>query len=160
MNKTLLTIAVLGLLTLLTSAYYSAPADSRIGYKAPSLVLDGNNGLSPLQQHLGENVLLTFWTSSDADSRLDNMRYDRISRDDAMHFIHVSVNLDRSASVFNSVVTIDDLNRSTQLTSSLDEQEGIINRWRLDDGFHSFLIDRQGTIEAVDPDVKTLAALK
>jgi hypothetical protein len=52
------------------------------------------------------------------------------------------------------------LNRSTQLTSSLDEQEGIINRWRLDDGFHSFLIDRQGTIVAVDPDVKTLAALK
>lgn len=160
MNKTFLTIAVLGLLTLLTSAYYSTPADSRIGYKAPSLILDKNNGLSPLQQHFGENILLTFWTSSDADSRLDNMRYDRISRNDAMQFIHVSVNLDRSASVLNSIVAIDDLNRSTQLGTSLDEQDGIIKRWRLDDGFHSFLLDREGTIIAVDPDVKTLAALK
>ena len=60
MNKILLTIAMVGLLTLFTSAYYSAPADSRIGYKAPSLVLDNNNGLSPLRQHRGEYILLTF----------------------------------------------------------------------------------------------------
>ena len=64
MNKTLLAIATVGMLTLFTSAYYSAPADSRIGYKAPSLVLGNNNGLSPLQQHRGENILLTFWSSA------------------------------------------------------------------------------------------------
>ena len=105
MNKTLLTIAVLGLLTLFTSAYYSAPADSRIGYKAPALVLgDSNNGLSPLQQHRGSNVLLTFWSSADAQSRLDNMRYDRLSRDAGERYTHVSVNMDRSISVFNNVI--------------------------------------------------------
>lgn len=160
MNKTLLTIAVLGLLTLFTSAYYSTPADSRIGCKAPSLALGNNNGLSPLQQHYGENILLTFWTSSDANSRLENMRYDRISRDDAMQFIHVSVNLDRSVSVFNSIVTIDDLNRSAQISTSLDVQDDIIKRWRLQDGYHSFLLDRQGTIIAVDPNEKMLEELK
>lgn len=160
MNKTFLTIAVLALLTLFTSAYYSAPADSRIGYKAPSLALGNNNGLSPLQQHYGENILLTFWASSDADSRLDNMRYDRISRNQDMSFTHISVNMDRSESVFDCIVALDDLNRSSQFNATVDAQDEIIKRWRLDDGYHSFLIDAKGKIIAVDPDAKSLSALK
>lgn len=159
MNKTLLTIAVIGLLMLLTSAYYTTPADGRIGYKAPSLVLDSNNGLSPLLQHRGENILLTFWSSADADSRLDNMRYDRCSRQPGASFVHVSVNLDRSVSVFDAVVRIDDLNRSSQFSTSIDDQTDIIRAWRLDDGMHSFLLDPQGLIVAIDPDAVTLSRL-
>lgn len=160
MNKTLLTIAIALLLTLFSSAYYSAPADSRIGYKAPSLVLGNNNDLSPLQQHRGEKVLLTFWSSADATSRLDNMRYDRLSRQEGAAFIHVSVNLDRSESVFNSVVDIDNLDRSAHFSTSVAAQESIVKSWRLDEGYHSFLIDEQGKITAVDPDDTMLARLK
>ena len=160
MNKTLLTIAVLGLLTLLTSAYYSAPADSRIGYKAPSLVLgDDNNDLSPLQQHQGDVILLTFWTSADAQSRLDDKNYDRLARQDGARYTHVSVNLDRSVSVFNTIVALDNLDRSTHYCASLDVQESLIKNWRLDEGYHSFLLDVNGVILAVDPDAKTLASL-
>lgn len=159
MNKTLLTIVVAGLLVLLTSAYYSAPSDSRIGYKAPALVLGNNNGLSPLQQHRGENVLLTFWSSVDVKSRLENMRYDRLSRQDNADFVHVSVNLDRNESVFNSIVVLDNLDRSAQFCASLDAQGAIIQSWRLDDGCHSFLLDGQGKIIAIDPDEQTLARL-
>lgn len=160
MNKTLLTIAIVLLLTLFSSAYYSAPADSRIGYKAPSLVLGNNNDLSPLQQHRGEKVLLTFWSSADATSRLENMRYDRLSRQEGAAFIHVSVNLDRSESVFNSVVDIDNLDRSAHFSTSVAAQESIVKSWRLDEGYHSFLIDEQGKITAVDPDGTMLARLK
>ena len=160
MNKTLLTIASVLLLTLFSSAYYSAPADSRIGYKAPSLVLGNNNDLSPLQQHRGEKVLLTFWSSADATSRLENMRYDRLSRQEGAAFIHVLVNLDRSESVFNSVVDIDNLDRSAHFSTSVAAQESIVKSWRLDEGYHSFLIDEQGKITAVDPDGTMLARLK
>lgn len=161
MNKTLLTIAVLGLLTLFTSAYYSAPADSRIGYKAPALVLgDSNNGLSPLQQHRGSNVLLTFWSSADAQSRLDNMRYDRLSRDAGERYTHVSVNMDRSMSVFNNVIALDNLDRSAQFFSSLETQDEIIKNWRLEEAYHTFLLDASGMIIAIDPDEKTLAQLQ
>lgn len=161
MNKTLLTIAVLGLLTLFTSAYYSAPADSRIGYKAPSLVLgNDNNGLSPLQQWRGEKVLLTFWTSADAESRLNDMRYDRLSRGEEKGYVHVSVNLDPSVSVFNTIVALDNLDRSTHFTASPEMQEPIIRNWRLEEGFHSFLLDKDGKILAIDPDEQTLARLK
>ena len=148
------------MLTLFTSAYYSAPADSRIGYKAPALVLgDKNNDLSPLQQQRGENVLLTFWASDDAESRLNNLRYDRLLRDMDNALVHVSVNLDRSESVFNAIVAIDDLDRSTQFYSSADVQDSIIKSWRLEESYHSFLLDAGGKIIAVDPDERTLARL-
>jgi len=161
MNKTLLTIATLGLLILFTSAYYTAPADSRIGYKAPSLALgNSNNGLSPLQQHRGSNVLLTFWSSADPQSRLDNMHYDRLSRDAQDRYTHVSVNMDRSVNVFNSAIVLDDLDRSAQFFSSVEAQEDIVKSWRLDDGYHSFLLDAQGVIIAVDPDEKTLSQIR
>lgn len=150
----------MGLLILFTSAYYSAPADSRIGYKAPSLALgNSNNGLSPLQQHRGSNVLLTFWSSADPQSRLDNMHYDRLSRDAQDRYTHVSVNMDRSVNVFNSAIVLDDLDRSAQFFSSVEAQEDIVKSWRLDDGYHSFLLDAQGVIIAVDPDEKTLSQL-
>ena len=148
MNKTLLTIAVLGLLTLFTSAYYSAPADSRIGYRAPALVLGDSN------------VLLTFWSSADAQSRLDNMRYDRLSRDAGAHYTHVSVNMDRSKSVFDNVIVLDNLDRSAQFFSSLETQDEIIKNWRLNEAYHSFLLDANGVIIAVDPDEKMLAQLR
>ena len=160
MNKTLLTIAILGLLTLFSSAYYSAPADSRIGYKAPGLVLDNNNGLSPLQQHMGENVLLTFWSSADVESRWINKHYDSLSRVDGAGFVHVSVNMDRSEGVFDAEVAIDNLNHSTQFSTSQEAQEKIIKSWRLDEGYHSFLMDANGKIVAVDPDEQMLASLK
>ena len=160
MNKTLLTIAILGLLTLFTSAYYSAPADSRIGYKAPSLNLGkGNNGLSPLQQHMGDNVLLTFWSSADAESRLENMRYDRLSRDGQGNYVRVSVNMDRSESVFNAILEVDDLDRSTHFHPSSEVQESIVKSWRLEDGFHSFLLDDEGRIIAIDPNSMQLFSL-
>ena len=160
MNKTLLTLAIIGLLTLFSSAYYSTPADGRIGYKAPTLTLGNNNGLSPLLQHRGENILLTFWSSDDPQSRLNNLRYDRMSRADGTHYTHVSVNMDRSESVFSSIVALDNLDRSTQFTTSVDAQGTIIKSWRLEEGHHSFLLDRQGKIIAIDPDAATLKQLR
>ena len=163
MNKTLLVIAIMGLLTLFTSAYYTAPADGRIGHKAPTLMLgniDNNNDLSPLKQHMGENILLSFWSSDDAGSRLENMRYDRLSRLDGMHFVHVSVNLDRSVSVFNSIVALDGLDRSAHYCASSDARQGIVKSWRLNEGYHTFLIDANGEITAIDPDEQMLRQVR
>ena len=153
-------IAVLGLLILFSSAYYSAPADSRIGYKAPALVLGNSNGLSPLQQHRGENVLLTFWSSDDAGSRLQNLHYDRLARAQRGHYIHVSVNMDRSSSVFNGIVVLDNLDRSAQYSATPECHAEISKSWRLDEGYHSFLLDAEGKIIAVDPDEAMLADLR
>ncbi len=105
-------------------------------------------------------MLLTFWSSDDAPSRLANQHYDRLSRADGVHYTHVSVNMDRSKAVFNSIVAIDSLNRSAQYNSTADAQSNITKSWRLDDGYHSFLLDTDGKIIAIDPDEKTLAHLR
>lgn len=161
MNRTIVILAVLGLLTLFTSAYYSAPADSRIGYKAPALVLgDKNNDLSPLLQHKGERILLSFWSSDAPESRLINMDYDRIVRGMNLSIAHVSVNVDRSENVFNSIVALDNLDRSAQFHASPEVRETILKSWRLEDGYHSFLLDAHGRILAIDPDRHQLSTLK
>ena len=161
MRLTCAFVVVVGMLTLFSSAYYSAPDDSRIGHKAPALVLgNDDNGLSPLLQHRGENVLVSFWTSADAQSRINNLKYDRLSKRDGASFVHVSVNMDRSYSVFNSIVAVDNLDRSSQFATSNEVQQRLFNNWRLDEGYHSFLLDRGGKIVALDPDEKTLATIK
>lgn len=88
------------------------------------------------------------------------MQYDRMSRQPGAAYNHVSVNLDRSASVFNGIVEVDDLNRSAQFSTSVEAQDAIIKSWRLNEGFHSFLLDVDGTIVAVDPDAALLASVK
>lgn len=57
------------------------------------------------------------------------------------------------------MVALDDLDRSTHYTTSIEAQETVIKGWRLDEGFHSFLLDGEGKIIAVDPDEKTLSRL-
>ena len=84
------------------------------------------------------------------------MRYDRMSRGDGIDYTHVSVNLDRSESVFNQIVAIDNLDRSAQFTTAEDMQDDIIKSWRLEDGYHSLLIDPNGVIIAIDPTPETL----
>ena len=82
-----------------------------------------------------------------------------MSRNSGVHYTHVSVNMDRSMSVFNSVIELDELDRSAQFFSSTDAQSSIIKGWRLEEGYHSFLLDKDGIIIAIDPDEKTLAQL-
>lgn len=88
------------------------------------------------------------------------MHYDRLSRDAQDRYTHVSVNMDRSVNVFNSAIVLDDLDRSAQFFSSVEAQEEIVKSWRLEDGYHSFLLDGQGMIIAVDPDEKTLSQIR
>jgi len=160
MNKILLTVATFGLLTLFTSAYYSAPADSRTGYSAPALYLDNADGVSPLRQHHGEKVLLTFWSSVDATSRLNNMHYDRLARQAGDRYTHIAINMDRSQGVFDAIVAVDNLNRTAQYNADATQRDQIVKAWRLEDGYHSFLIDGSGKIMAIDPDETLLASIK
>jgi hypothetical protein len=67
--------------------------------------------------------------------------------------------MDRSMSVFNNIIVLDELDRSAQFYSSTDAQYDIIKGWRLEEGYHSFLLDKEGVIIAIDPDEKTLAQL-
>ena len=68
--------------------------------------------------------------------------------------------MDRSVNVFNIILKLDNLDHSAQFSTSLGAQEKIIKNWRLEEGFHSFLLDGQGSIIAVDPNEQDLASIK
>jgi hypothetical protein len=68
--------------------------------------------------------------------------------------------MDRSVNVFNSIVALDGLDRSAHYCASSDAQEAIIKSWRLDEGYHTFLIDASGEITAVDPDEQMLRSVR
>lgn len=58
MSKSLFTIATLAILLVFTSAYYTTPADGRVGYQAPSLTVDNQAGSISLSQLRGKYVVV------------------------------------------------------------------------------------------------------
>lgn len=133
------------------------------GYKAPYFeVSAGEGGFSRnLADLRGSYVLLNFWAAKDAPSRLQTMEYTRslskITSEE--RFCFLSVNFDRSERLFREIVRRDNLNAETQFHAQGEEASKIIDAYRLDNGFQSFLIDPQGKIVATNPDPETVARI-
>ena len=157
MKKALFTLVTLAGLLVFTSARYDEPADSRVGHHAPQLPMTNAHGTMSLQQYRGQQyVILTFWTSSEPESRIANMRYDRAaSRSERV--AHMSVNLDRSEQLMEQLVKVDRLSKLSQFHCADDSRDQMVAKWRLDEqGPMSFLIDLEGNIVAVNPTVEQL----
>ena len=80
MTKSLFALATLAILLVFTSAYYTTPADGRVGYQAPSLTMTTSDGTQSLSQLRGSYVVVTFWSSVHPESRIDNMQQARLAR--------------------------------------------------------------------------------
>ena len=66
MKKTVFTIALMALLLISTSAYNQEDQGIRKGDNAPSLVIENAEQSFDLAKMKGSYVLLTFWSSTDA----------------------------------------------------------------------------------------------
>lgn len=155
MTKSLFTLATLAILLVFTSAYYTTPADGRVGYLAPSLTVTTAEGTQSLSQLRGNYVVVTFWSSIQPESRIDNMQQARAARLNGMK--HVSVNMDESDAMYAQLVTIDRLNSALQWHCDSASQEKVRRIWRQESGFCSFLIDPEGRIVKKDPTPEDLA---
>lgn len=153
MRKSLLTIVTSAFfLFLTTSAYNPSTAAARSGYRAPYLGVTAASNTS----HNGKYVLVTFWSTSNPDSRISNRRYDRACCDIG-NIRHISVNLDRSSGVGDLACRIDSLNPNNQFHCDSAQSQHVVRDWSLDrNGYQSFLIDPHGKIVAVNPAVQTL----
>lgn len=147
----MLKFAPLGILCLLTSASYQAPADSRVGQSAPYLKLTSGEFSTTLDALKGDYVLLSFWDSADPQSRINNMQNDRAATENGK-YIHVSVNLDESRGVWEQMVITDGLTPFYQFHVEAGNRDEVASVWRLQEGCHSYLIDPQGQIIAIDPE--------
>jgi hypothetical protein len=105
----------------------------------------------------GKYVLLTFWSSADAESRISNLTYDKIAKTYKGSLEYVAVNYDHSPRVYGEIKKIDDLRQSSQFRDNKGSSSSIYTDYRLAQGFNSYLIDRNGTIIAINPTSQQLA---
>ena len=159
MKKTLLAVAAIAMLLVFSSAYNAKVIDSRVGYQAPNFTVSNADTTVSLQDLKGDYVLLTFWSSADAQSRISNMHYDRIAGASS-NLQHIAVNYDRSALVFGEVSKIDNLQNGSQFFDAEGHESQLHKTYRISSmGYRTLLIDPNGEIISENPSDSELAQL-
>lgn len=159
MKKSLIKIVSLGLFFIFASAYTSNPNSNRIGFIAPNFEISNSDTAVSLQHMKGKYVLLTFWSSDDAQSRIANIQYDRATGgQDEVNY--VAINYDRSVGVYSEIVKNDGLRTSSQFHDLGGKESKLFDTYQLDRGLKSYLLDPQGKIVAENPTLQQIKSLK
>lgn len=160
MKKLVFLMVTCVLVLISTSASSNVSSDSRIGTRAANFTIGNDDNVVTLNQFRGKMVLLTFWSSADAVARLDNMRYNRLTRQNDK-LVQLAVNFDRSRALFEEVVYADSLDTSSQFFCELQDRKPFEQKWGTSEQFNTYLIDSRGVVIAVNPsDKELLKAIK
>jgi len=161
MKQTLLSIVLLLFVIFVTSGYNRDNAGLGIGEFAPALSAKTNEKSISLESMRGEYVLVTFWSSSDAESRIQANVYDAWANVNAGDgWRAVGVNFDSEPALFEEIARRDNLDTRSQINVQGDEARKIRKDFRLDNGFGSMLIGPDGRIIAVNPSTSDLDKLR
>ena len=108
----------------------------------------------------GKYVLLSFWASYDAQSRMQNA-----SLSNALHSTSpnnnvemVSVSFDEYQSIFEETIRKDQIVTPTCFVETKGESSGIFKKYRLGRGFTNYLLDDNGVIIAKNISAADLSA--
>ena len=157
MKKTVLTVVFFAMLLSLFTASTNLAVDGSKGSTAPVFKFENSVTVMSIDKMKGEWVLLQFWASTDAQSRIDVNRYASIESSlntgqDKSQFRFIGVNLDNSEVLFKEISRRDGLSRNTQFYAEGNRANRIKSAYHLDrDGFSAFLIDPNGKIVAKNP---------
>ena len=155
MKKTLIHVVSIVLFLFLLVAASSNPTGVEVGSQAPNIEISNANSKMSLQQARGKYVIVTFWSSVDAQSRLANRAHDRAAKANS-HLQHLAVNFDKSKSVWSEILKLDELSSNSQFYGVGKTGDSLLESWKQEDGFTSYLIDPQGVIVAVNPSEEML----
>lgn len=112
------------------------------------------------QNQLGRYTLLCFWAAYDAESRARNAALsNKVNNLDPEKIVMYSVSLDKSRSIFEETLRIDNLSQSNQFRGGSDSKSELHKAYKLNRGLNTYLIDDSGTIVAVNVRPKQLAEL-
>lgn len=128
--------------------------------KAPTLLSVGNDFTSlKIADLKGKYVLVNFWDSRNAVSRIATAEYDKWSRDHSSpRFSLVQVNTDPDTSLWQEIVAHDSFDPTTQFHLSSAEAKGAQD-FRPVDGHVSYLISPEGKVIARNPSIESLTRL-
>ena len=128
-----------------------------IGDKAPTFKICGEGQNVDLKKLKGKYVLLSFWASYDANSRMQNAALSNaVSKNNKVEM--VSISFDSYQSVFKEAIRIDRIATKNCFVELDAENSGIYQTYRLHKGFKNYLLDENGIIIGKDINVKELSS--
>ena len=116
--------------------------------------------LAELSDMKGKYVLLSFWASYDAHSRMQNASLSNVLRSASRNenVDMVSVSFDEYQSIFKETVRKDQIVTPTCFVETKGESSGLFKKYRLGRGFTNYLLDENGVIIAKNISAAELSA--
>ena len=134
-----------------------------VGDVAPDFTIESTSDVQhnfDLTDLKGKYVLLSFWASYDAHSRMQNASLSNVlrsaSRNENVEM--VSVSFDEYQSVFKETVRKDQIVTPTCFVETKGESSGLFKKYRLGRGFTNYLLDENGVIIAKNISAAELSA--
>ena len=106
----------------------------------------------------GKYVLLSFWASYDAQSRMQNASLSNALRSTSQDVEMVSVSFDEYQSIFEETIRKDQIVTPTCFVETKGESSGLFKKYRLNRGFTNYLLDGNGVIIAKNISAAELSA--
>ena len=118
-----------------------------IGDKAPEFKICGEKQLINLKDLKGKYVLLSFWASYDAQSRMQNATLNSAVKKSG-NVEMVSVSFDEYKSVFTETIKQDQISTTKCFVELSGQESELYKTYRLKKGFKNYLLDENGVIIA------------
>ena len=132
------------------------------GDVAPDFKIESTSEEQPafkLANMKGRYVLLSFWASYDAQSRMQNASLSNALRSTARNNVKmVSVSFDEYQSIFEETIRKDQIVTPTCFVETKGEYSGLFKKYRLGRGFTNYLLDDNGVIIAKNISAAELSA--
>lgn len=107
----------------------------------------------------GQYVLLCFWTSYDAQSRMQNLSLNSVLHTISSNKIKmVSVSFDENKSIFEETIRKDQIVDSYCFVETKGKSSDLYDKYHLAKGLSSYLLDVNGTIIAKNISAKNISA--
>ena len=132
-----------------------------VGDVAPDFTIESTSDVQhnfDLTDLKGKYVLLSFWASYDAQSRMQNASLSNALRSTSQDVEMVSVSFDEYQSVFQETVRKDQIVTPTCFVETEGEDSGLFKKYRLNRGFTNYLLDGNGVIIAKNISAAELSA--
>ena len=132
-----------------------------VGDVAPDFTIESTSDAQynfDLTDLKGKYVLLSFWASYDAQSRMQNASLSNALRSTSQDVEMVSVSFDEYQSVFQETIRKDQIVAPTCFAETKGESSGLFKKYRLNRGFTNYLLDGNGVIIAKNISAAELSA--
>ena len=130
-----------------------------VGNIAPNFTLRRYNSeeTTDLKALKGKYVLLNFWASYDADSRVKNALLSHEMENLSQCVTMVSVSFDEYASIFDETIKQDQIENAYCMVDTSGEASSLFDLYHLNKGFKNYLLDEKGQIIATNITAKELS---